>query len=309
MNWMVLVAIYLVVDSLIMFIDNFISDVHFKDHLSTGQKTFTGFAYVLYAVILGLIFRIDLSAFSVWIYFAIIGTGIMLSFASVAYYRALEIEDSTNLSIFTQLSPIFYLVFGWFLLGDKFSPTQLIAFALILMAPLLIVLKSRKNSRKTKLRAIALAAIYVITSVLSGVLFIKISSEQGVDFGTSMVFFLLGKGLGNLLLVFVIRRKWSKRYYYVIKRSRGKLRPLLAVESLLCIADEFTYRGALIVAPSTALASAASDSLQPIITLMMGIILTLIWPRFGREKMDKKSVAVRLISTALVVVGIIILQL
>ena len=62
------------------------------------------------------------------------------------------------------------------------------------------------------------------------------------------------------------------------------------------------------MAPSVALASAASDSTTPIMIFFMGIVLTILWPNFGREKLNRKSVLVHLIATVLVVAGIILIQ-
>jgi hypothetical protein len=74
------------------------------------------------------------------------------------------------------------------------------------------------------------------------------------------------------------------------------------------VTKDFTYRAALFMAPSVAVASAASDSSTPIVIFFMGILLTLIWPEFGREKLNRKSIIVHLIATILVVVGIVLIQ-
>jgi hypothetical protein len=57
------------------------------------------------------------------------------------------------------------------------------------------------------------------------------------------------------------------------------------------------------------MASAASDSVTPVVIFFMGIVLTLIWPKFGREKLNRKNVLVHLVATMLVVIGIVLLQL
>ena len=85
------------------------------------------------------------------------------------------------------------------------------------------------------------------------------------------------------------------------------LRPL-SINCLVRVVQQFAYRGALIAAPTVAIASVASDSAEPIVIFFMGLLLTLIWPKFGREKLQRKTVLVHLIATILVVVGIILLQ-
>ena len=223
------------------------------------------------------------------------------------YYRALELDDSTNIGIFTQLSPVLYLIFGWFLLDQSFSPIQLLAFFIILSAPFLIVLTTRKRSRKIKIRAVFYAFLYVFIAVMGNVLFVKVSNSEQ-NFVTTIALVLLGTGIANLSIVLTMP-KLRKRFKEVNKKSHHKvLRPLF-VNGIVRVVQQFTYRGALIAAPTVAVASVASDSAEPIVIFFMGLLLTLIWPKFGREKLERKTVLMHLIATVLVVVGIVLLQM
>lgn len=309
MIWLVLVAISVVLNTMILYLDNYIGDVHFKGKHSVGSKTFYGWQYVFFAISMFFIFHVDVTANPAWVYFAIIGTGLIASVASIAYYRALEIEDSTNIAIFIQLAPVFYLIFGWFLLNERFSPMQFVSFAVILMAPFLIVAKTRKNRRQAKLRAIALAATYVIISVLGNILFVKVNGSVDIEYTTAITFLFVGKGVGNILVTHVLNRKWNERYHHVVKSTNGKVYLPLCIDGFLCLFADFTYRLALLSAPAVALASAASDSTEPIVVFIFGIILTLINPKFGREKLDKKTVLVHIGATLLVAVGIVLMQI
>lgn len=309
MFWLVLIAIYLVTDSAAMFIDNYVSDVHFKGRGSVGQKVFSGWVYTIFAIILMFVLGPKLGEIPIGTAIFLVAAGVIVSLSSIAYYRALEIEDSTNIAIFYQMAPILYLVFGWFLLGEKFSPMQLIAFATILAGPLLVVMGSRKNSRKTKLRAVALVSIYVLIYTIGNVMFVMANQGIELDFRVAMTFTFLGKGLGNMVLCYIIKPKWRKRFRRVIKESRGRVYFPLFVNGVLGLIKDASYRSALLAAPAVAVAAAAGDSLEPIVVFMMGIVLTLINPRLGREKLDKKTVLARLIATACVVVGIIVLQI
>ena len=102
---------------------------------------------------------------------------------------------------------------------------------------------------------------------------------------------------------------WRRRFRSVVKSSRKKVLTPLSIDFILNLIKDFTYRSALVLAPSIALASAASDSAEPIVIFFMGLLFTLIWPKFGREKLNRKSVIVHLIATILVVAGIILIQL
>lgn len=312
MNWLPVVAVSVLCYAGEIFVDNYISDVYFKGKGAVAQKWFFGVAQTIFGILLGVI-----TFFTTGIDFASVGfapilllilAGFFTSIASIFYYKALEIDDSTNLGIFIQLSPVLYLIFGWFLLGQEFNPMQLIAFAVIIAAPVLIILTTRKKSRKTQARAVVFALLYVLITTLANIVFVKEDAAAAeLSFFVEFAFLYFGKGIGNLA-VMAASPKLRKRYKYVARASHKKVyRPLFASLSFSVVTN-MTYNAALILAPSVAVASAASDSSIPIVTFFMGILLTLVWPKFGREKMDRKTIIVHLIATVLVVTGIVLIQ-
>ena len=306
MDWLILVLFAVLAGSSHIYIDNYISDFYFKGRLAVAQKMFFAFAFIVVAIILAIISGFDFLGVDIKIILFLILSGICTSLAGIPYYKALEIDDSTNLGIFIQVAPVLYLVLGWLFLGESISLLQMVAFIVIMVAPVLIVLTTRKRSRKIKLRAIFYAFLYVLISVSSNLIFVKENSATEISFLGSMTLVMFGKGIGNVIIM-ALRPKWVKRFRDVYKASRRKvLKPLMGTLSFSLIKD-FTYRGALLLAPSVALASAAADSTEPIVIFFMGIILTLIWPKFGREKLNRKSVLVHLAATVLVVIGVALL--
>ncbi|MBR2795484.1 EamA family transporter [Candidatus Saccharibacteria bacterium] len=305
MNWLILVAITVIFDASRIFIDNYVSDVYFKKNGAVSQKFFYGFTYILMAIIILIATNFNLFQADYVGIGLVLLSGALVSIAGIPYYKALEIEDSTNLGIFMQLAPVLYLILGWFFLGDTFSPLQLVAFIIILAAPTLIVFTTKKRSRKVKIKAVFFAFIYVLIAVIGNLIFVKADAST-LNFIDEVALLFLAKGITNLIIIYG-RPKWRRRFHAVFKSNKKILRPLLT-NTLIGAAKDFAYRGALITAPAVALASAATDSTTPIVIFFMGILLTLIWPKFGREKLDRKTVVVHLIATALVVTGIIILQ-
>ena len=307
MNWLVLVAAAVISDSLRIFIDNYSSDVYYKGRGAVSQKLFSGYVFIVVGFISLLITGFDFTDINTLTAVLFITAGLISGIAGIPYYRALELDDSTNIGIFTQLSPVLYLIFGWFLLDQTFSPIQLVAFFIILAAPFLIIATTRKRSRKIKLKAVLHAFLYVLIAVIGNVLFVKISTDSQ-NFVTSIGLLLIGSGIANLFIVYS-RPKLRRRYYEVDKKSHHKvLQPLIA-NAIVRIVQQFTYMGALIAAPTVAIASVSSDSAEPIVIFFMGLLLTWIWPKFGREKLQRKTVFVHFIATVLVVVGIILLQM
>lgn len=309
MSWLILVAIAVLFDVFRIFTDNYISDVYYKGREVASQKLFSAYAKTIIGIIILIAAGFNLNEFDIPTILLLLLSGALASIAEVPYYLALGIDDSTNLGIFIQLAPIIYLIFGWFLLGETFSPLQLVAIGIVLIAPILIVLTSRKRSRKVKLHAIFLAFLYVLISVTSNVLFVKVNADN-FEFSTlinEIALVILGTGLMDGLIMLALP-KWRLRYHHVMKASKKKVLVPLAASFSVGVIKSFTYRSALIAAPALALASAASDSIEPIVIFFMGLLLTLIWPKFGREKLQKKVILVHLVATILVVIGIVLMQ-
>lgn len=307
MNWLIFVAIAVISDSLRIFVDNYTSDVYCKGRHAVSSKLFYGCAHIIiFGTILASTGFNFLEADGVVILFLAI-SGILASLAGIPYFKALELDDSTNIGIFTQLAPVFYLIIGWFFLGDTFSPTQLIAFTIILSAPFLIIFTTKRRSRKVKIRAVLHAFLYVLLAVIGNIFFVK-ANNGSINFLHEVSLMYFFNGIADVILISSVR-KWRRRLFTVIKKSHKKVIIPMFANTCIGAIKQFTYRGALITAPALALASVAADSTEPIVIFFLGLLLTLIWPKFGREKLDKKTVLVHLIATVLVVVGVIILQI
>ena len=310
MNWLILVVIAVLFDVLRIFTDNYISDVYYKGREVAAQKLFSAWAKTILGIIILIITGFNFTQFNLPTTALLFLSGIIASAAEVPYYLALGIEDSTNYGIFLQLAPVLYLIMGWIFLGDTFSPLQLVAIAIVLIAPILIVVTSRKRSRKVKIRAALLAFLSVIISVSGNILFVKTNAGTS-DIPTliqEIALSILGVGITDFAIMYSIP-KWRKRYYHVKKASKNKVAFPLFASFAVGSLKTFAYKMALVVAPATALVSATSDSMEPIIIFFMGVVLTLIWPKFGREKLNKKTVLIHLIATGIVVAGIFLMQL
>lgn len=306
MNWLVLVVMAAFLDATRIFIDNYASDVFFKGKDAVAQKLFYGYVWIAMGAVMLFATGFDAAVTTPGVILQIVFSGFLSSFAGIPYYRALEIDDSTNLGIFIQTAPILYLVLGWFLLNDAFSPVQLVAFCIILAAPLLIVMGTRKRSRKIKLRAVFYAFMYVLISVVANLIFVKVHTDS-LNFASEVALVFIGSGVASLVMIYGCPR-WRRRFYTVLHKSKGKLLTTLSINSAVSGLKTMCYRAALVAAPAVALASVSSDAVEPIIIFFMGIVLTLIWPKFGREKLDRKTVTIHLVATVLVVVGIVLLR-
>ena len=307
MSWLAILAIAVISDALRIFIDNYVSDVYFKEKGAVSQKIVSGIVTPILGIIILIVTGFNFTEIPPVALTLLLMSGVLGSLAGIPYYKALEIDDSTNIGIFFQFSPILYLIIGWIIGDEQFSIIQLLACFIILAAPLLVVITAKKRSRKVRIKAALLAFISIIFYVASGETFIQ-GNVDGINIFSEIGLVLITKGLSDLLII-GSRRKLRNRLAKVVKSSRRKVLFPINISIVMRVIQEFSYRIGLIIAPSVAIASAASDAVEPAVIFFMGLLLTILWPKFGREKLQKKTVLVHFIATVLVVIGIVILRI
>lgn len=309
MNWLIYTAASVLSDSSRIYIDNYISDYYYKGKGAASQKYFYAIAFIVLAIILFVIgvANPSLSVAPIGALALFFISGLTTSFAGIPYYKVLELDHSTNLGIFVQLAPILYLILGWLFLGDSISFSQLIAFFVILAAPLLIIFSAnRRKGKRVELKAVAFALLYVVMVASANLIFVKQNTAE-IAFIIELAFTFLGKGVGNAVIM-ACMPKWRKRHKAVVKSSHGKVYRPLVCTFTTCIIKDFAQYSAMIAAPSIALASVVADSSKPVVIFLMGLIVTAIWPKFGREDLSRRSIIVHFVATILIVIGIILLQ-
>lgn len=304
--WIILVAVAVFCDATATFMDNYITDVYFKGRQAMAQKIFFGVAYIIIAALFLIFSGIDFASLALGTVGILILAGIVNGLSDIPYYSAIEISTATEVGIFFQLSPVFYLIAGFLFLNETISLMQFAAFSLILLAPILIIIFTRKRSRKIKIKAAIYVILYILIDVISNMVFLTTDAES-LDVYQEIAFLMLGKGIANTLVILCwpkMRRRWNS----VMKSSKGRVLRPLTVDLVLFLGYDFLYRLALATAPVVALASVACDATEPIVIFFLGLLFTWISPKFGREEMKKKTILVHLVATVLVVAGILMLQ-
>lgn len=304
MTWLVLAIVAAILGAFCTFSDNYITDVLFKGRVPQAQNVFFGPAYLVTAFLLVLMFPL----WSMPVLFAVglVVAGAVSGLATIPYYIALSKDDSTNVTILQQLSPIFYLVLGRLFLGEEIVGGQLLAFLVVMIAPLIIILSSSKRGRETKMRTVGLVLVKSFLSALAGTMIVFFAKD--CDLVTMMFYVILGKGLFGVSATMGLE-KWRRRFKNARKQS-GAIRfwTTLVLDHFVSTTSDFTHYVALLLAPTVAMSSAIMKTLHPIFVFLFGVVLSVLWPNFGREKVKKRVILTNLIATTVAVIGIILMQ-
>jgi len=303
MYWLILCVVVALFWSISSFIDNYQTDVVFKKRKPQAMKVFDGTTYLAAAAIIFFIFGIEAIKFDDAI--LLILSGAIGAISSIPYLLALRDEEATSATVFYQLIPVIYLIVGWAFFHETISPIQLIGFIIILLAPIIIVTtRKRPKSRRLEIGAALLLLIYVVLYSISGLLSTRIGAKY--DFTSVFFYFMIGRGTMDLIMFFC-NAGWRQRMKYIWHRQRRSFLIAATCNQAITITTEFLNRYALIIGVAS-LVSVTANILQLIFTFMLGILLSIIWPKFGREKLKRHIVLAHLIATILAVIGIILIQ-
>ncbi|MBR5027348.1 hypothetical protein IKX64_02025 [Candidatus Saccharibacteria bacterium] len=305
MIWLILTCIATVLSAFYGFIDNFITDTIFKGRHAQAQKVFFGGAYLLTALLIFLLFEVQ--ATPVLVAVLLVVSGLIASLATIPYYLALSKDDTTNVTLLEQFSPLFYLIFGRFILGEHIGGAQLAAFLVVLSAPLLIILSSKRRSKGNLIKTAGFVLVQVTVGAFAHTLSTKFGA--GVSPETMLFYLFIGKGIGDIVAVVAVK-KWRQRWLHVWRKNHTspKFWLTMVIDHLLYVGHDACYFTALILAPSIALAPAIIKTAKPIIVFIFGVIFSILWPNFGREKINRRAVSIRLIATTLAAVGVVLMQ-
>lgn len=302
MQWIVFCLIAAFVFSISVFIDNYLTDVIFKGRTPQAIKAIDCVLYVVLAIIIAAVFGIESAPLPIIV--LALASGMITSFSSIFYYLALRDEEATTASIFFQVIPVLCIIADFVILGHSITIQQICGFILVLLAPIIITIARRhKKSRKLELKVFGFFMLYVILHTIGNIGYAK-AEQYNPDAMTLFFWFIVGRAIFDTICTFFIP-KFRKRLKQVIKKDGAKF-VLLATTTLgLTALGDFLVRYSYNFT-TTSLATALSNASELIVTFILGIILTIIWPKFGREKLNRHIVISHLIAVILIVIGIIL---
>lgn len=305
MHWIILCLIAAFGYSIAAFIDNYNTDIIFKSRKPQAIKAINGFLYLIIAAIIFIFIGVKESSLEIILLSAL--SGVIASIASIPYYLGLREEESTTAAIYYQLIPVFCIFADVFLLGKTLTTLQIFGFCIILTAPFIIILaRRRKSARKFEIRASLFFLTYAALLSVSNIIFAK-TEQRNTDPMTLFFWFTLGRAAFDIIST-AIMPSWRKRIKQVRKDFPIKLFVMAALTLGICSVADFLIRLSFSTT-NTSFATVVSNTAELIMTFMLGIILTVIWPNFGREKLNRHIVLSHLIATVIVVVGVILTQI
>jgi drug/metabolite transporter (DMT)-like permease len=305
MLWLVVTLISAVFYSLAAFLDNYIADVHFRRLDKSAIVSFALISSFIMSIVILFFFGFDALNLGTMPIILLIASGVSDIIGYILYFLSLRGEGATDVAVLQQFSPVFALILGLIFLYEDIQLTKIVAFLLILSAALIIIFGINKKTTKIGLKSGILMVIASAFWAGSNILF-RIGAGDN-DFFPSL--FWLGIGtFVSVAFILAVKKRWRTDLKKYLKTGWVRKSSLNIANRLLTEIGNILQRYGFLFA-SVAIVSATKNVSFLIITFFLGLVLSRISPRFGREKLTKRSIFVHLIAVLLAAGGIAILNL
>jgi len=280
-------------------IDKYLVDKYFHDSDTAVLIVFTAVVGVFALPVIWLleprVFSLPLSAMAVMTVSGILYMGAMLF-----YLRAIQSEEASAVAPFFQLSTIFTLLLAYVFLAEKLGLLQLAGVALIVAGALIASQNGGAFLQRFNTRLLFLMAGATFIVALSAVLF-KYFAVEETFWGTTFWTFV-GEGIfgAGILLI----PGYYRQFVRLFKHSPVAVVGVNAANELINLGGGLSVRFASLLAP-VALVSAVSST-TTLFVFAFGVLLTLFFPKLGREDLTASNLLRKGAAAVLVTAGVIL---
>lgn len=230
--------------------------------------------------------------------------GAFLTIGIILYLYAIDSDEASYVAPFMQFYPVFGFILGFLLLKEVLSVNQIFAGVLIVVGSIILSYELTPGKKKFKLRLVALMLGACFFYSINAVIFKMIAVDEG--FTTSLFWDMAGKFVFGLIL-FLSLKSYQTEFIGMIKNNGIKVVILNVINEIIGLVGEIATVFAVLFAPVAMVQSLTG--LQPVFVLILGIFLTLVFPKFVKESLSRNHLLQKIIGVVIVTVGVFLLDL
>ena len=277
--------------------DKFLLSRHLKKK-TVGSIVILSSLFSGVAVPIVLFFQPDVNGVTPFQGSALVTTGMSSVLAAVCYLYALDMDEASFVTPFYQTVPVFAYVLGYFVLGETITLAQGLGSFVIIVGALAFSFEYGHQGIRFRQSVVALMLGASLLSGVNGVIFKLIAMDKG--FWVSLFWGFVGQVVAGLtLLVFV--PSYRRDFLALFKQHRVAAVGLIALSRALFSVSEAVTLYATLLAPVALVLLV--NSFQPLFVFIMGIALTLLFPRLANESLGRMKLLQKGVGIGLMLIG------
>ncbi len=229
-------------------------------------------------------------------------SGALYISAILFYLRAIQSEEASVVAPLFQASTLFTFMLGYIFLHESLKPGQIFGGALILIGALGLSLNNGMNFKGFNVRVVVLMLGCTFVLAVSSVMFKYFAIRD--DFWTVTFWTFVGQAFVGL--AFFARPAYRRQFADLFRANPGAVIGINAANELVNLGAGLGVRYASMLAP-VALVSAISST-TTFFVFSFGILLTLFFPKLGREDMSARNLVRKAVGATLIAGGVILIE-
>jgi drug/metabolite transporter (DMT)-like permease len=229
-------------------------------------------------------------------------SGILYMGAMLFYLRAIQTEEASVVAPLFQANTVFTFALGLIVLHEMPHWYQLLGAGLVVIGAIGLSLDRhlRLGSFKPQLVGLMLGATFVLA--LSSVVFKLFAVND--EFWSTTFWTFVGEGLFGAAIL--AAPKYRKQFVQLFRKNPGAVMGVNAANELINLGGGLGVRFASLLAP-VALVSAISAT-STFFVFLFGILLTLFFPRLGREDLSARNLIQKALGGLLIMAGVVLIE-
>jgi uncharacterized membrane protein len=298
MTWFLLALVGPLMYALTNHIDKLLLEKYFK---KGGVGVVLLFSSLLSIFALPFFFLADKTILDVSLtnIFILAVVGILYVLVLWCYLFALKEGEASVVIIFYQLVPVFGYILGYFLLGEVLTPRQLFAMVIIILGTTIVSFEidvENKFKLRKKIILPMMAASFFWAS--GGVIFKMVALQENLWrslFWEHLMLVFIG------IIMFITIRPYRVNFLSALKVNSRKILTINAINEGIYILGNVAFDSAYLLAPVALVL--LTDSFQSIFALIIGIFLTIFFPKLSTEKIQAKHIWQKIVAICITGVG------
>lgn len=284
-------------------LDKYLIDKYCKNQEVGGLIIFSSLIGVPTALIIFLlnpsVLNIDLLTSII-----IIVAGSLYLLGIIPYLYALDIDETSVVAPQALMLTIFTGILGYIFLGENITFIQLLGIIIILLGAITLSLDIKDITRmkmKTKVFGLMLISSFFIG------LHIFLFKYFAIDISFLKTIFWIHIGFIVISIVFLLFiKRYKDQFFNLIRTNPLKIIFINTLgETLTIIGNLASYYGAFLV--PLVISETIAEGTQPFFVLLIGIIITILFPKFAQEDLSLKIISHKLVSISLMLLGLVLL--
>ena len=225
-------------------------------------------------------------------------SGVLYMGAMYFYLGALQGEEASVVAPLFQAGPLFTYALAFFVLGERLSGLQLIGGGAIICGAVIISLNPRQLKRGFRLRLVLLMLACTASLALASVVF-KLFAVRD-EFWTTTFWMFIGEAVfGLAFLVFPAPRA---EFFGMFRKNPYAVGGINAANELINLGGGLAARYASILGPVSLVQAIGGTT--TFFVFAFGVLLSLVYPRLGREDLSAQSLIQKALAAVFIALGV-----